>query len=84
MSPAGKPTTREQERWAHQHLTVREADVRCHGDDGAGATAAIIAEVIGLPQLIIAFTGSPVMRVKASNFARIMPTSGQIISCTSP
>ena len=43
-----------------------------------------IAAMIGLPQPIIAFTRSPVMRVNCSSCFISMPTSGPMISCTSP
>ena len=42
------------------------------------------AVMIGLPQLSIAFTRSPVMRVKASSSFISMATSGPMMSCTSP
>ena len=42
------------------------------------------AEMIGLPQPIIAFTRSPVMRVKAKSAFISMPTNGPMMSCTSP
>ena len=42
------------------------------------------AAITGLPQWIIARTSSPVMRVKARSCGISMPTSGPMISCTSP
>ena len=43
-----------------------------------------IAATIGLPHPSIALTRSPVMRVKASRPFMSMPTSGPMMSCTSP
>ncbi len=42
------------------------------------------AAMIGLPQWSIAFTRSPVMRVKASSAFMSIFTSGPMMSCTSP
>ena len=42
------------------------------------------AEMTGLPQLIMALTTSPVMRVKASSSFIGKPISGPMMSCTSP
>ena len=42
------------------------------------------AEMTGLPQLIMALTTSPVMRVKASSSFISILTSGPMMSCTSP
>ena len=42
------------------------------------------AAMIGLPQLSIALTRSPVMRVKRNSSGISIPTSGPMISCTSP
>jgi hypothetical protein len=42
------------------------------------------AAITGFPQWIIALTRSPVIRVKASRPFMSMPTSGPMMSCTSP
>jgi hypothetical protein len=42
------------------------------------------AAMTGRPQCSIALTRSPVMRVKASRPFMSMPTSGPMMSCTSP
>ncbi|OIQ68731.1 hypothetical protein GALL_496690 [mine drainage metagenome] len=73
--------------WAAVNLAPAAANLRSAKAASTRPTPAagpLIAAMIGLPQPIIAFTRSPVMRVKASSPFISRPTSGPMISCTSP